>query len=174
MDELLDLALEQAVGRDPGPLGDDGRDVVLVDLFLHHGRIGLRPMHQLLLELREQPVTDLGDTGEVAEALLALGLHPQLVDLPRDLLHSVEDVLLVRPAAGELVAARLRLRELLLERLARRRRLLRHRGELDLELRHAPLRLVELDGRRVDLHPQPGGGLVDEVDRLVGQEAVGM
>ena len=54
MDELLDLALEQAVGRNPGPLGDDGRDVVLVDLFLHHGRMG-RPMHQLLLELREQP-----------------------------------------------------------------------------------------------------------------------
>ena len=28
-------------------------------------------------------------------------------------------------------------------------------------------------GERVDLHPQPRGGLVDEVDRLVGQEAVG-
>ena len=44
---------------------------------------------------------------------------------------------------------------------------------LDLELAHAALRLVELERRRVDLHPQARGGLVDEVDRLVGQEAVG-
>ena len=75
--------------------------------------------------------------------------------------------------AGQLVAAGLRLGELLLERLARRGRLLRHRGELDLELRHAALRLVELDGRGVDLHPEARRALVDEVDRLVGQEAVG-
>jgi hypothetical protein len=30
--------------------------------------------------------------------------------------------------------------------------------------------LVDLDRPRVDLHPQPGRGLVDQVDRLVGQE----
>jgi hypothetical protein len=30
-----------------------------------------------------------------------------------------------------------------------------HRGQLDLELPDAPLRLVELDRRRVDLHLQP-------------------
>ena len=51
--------------------------------------------------------------------------------------------------------------------------LLRHRGELDLELHDAPIRLVELERARVDLHPQPRRGLVDEIDRLVGQEAVG-
>ena len=37
----------------------------------------------------------------------------------------------------------------------------------------APLDLVELGRHRVDLHPQPRRGLVDEVDGLVGQEAVG-
>ena len=52
-------------------------------------------------------------------------------------------------------------------------RLLRHRGELDLELAHAPVGLVELDRARVDLHPQPRRSLVDEVDRLVRQEPVG-
>ena len=118
-------------------------------------------------------VADLGDAREIALALGALGLHAQIVDLTGDLLDAVEHVLLVRPAGGELVAPGLRLGELPLERLARRGRLLRHRGELDLELRHAPFGLVELDRRRVDLHPQPRGGLVDEVDRLVGQEAVG-
>ena len=106
-------------------------------------------------------------------ALGPLGLHPQLVDLARDLLDAVEDVLLAGPARRELVAAGLGLGELALDRLAHGRRLLRHRGELDLELRHAPLGLVELDRRAVDLHPQARAGLVDEVDRLVGQEAVG-
>ena len=33
--------------------------------------------------------------------------------------------------------------------------------------------LVDLDRGGVDLHPQPGGRLVDEVDRLVGQLAAG-
>jgi hypothetical protein len=100
-----------------------------------------------------------------------LGLHPQLVDLARDLLDAVEDVLLAGPARRELVATGLGLGELALDRLAHGRRLLRHRGELDLELRHAPLGLVELDRGAVDLHPQPRGRLVDEVDRLVRQES---
>ena len=52
-------------------------------------------------------------------------------------------------------------------------RLVRHRGELDLELHHAAVRLVELDGRRVDLHPQARPRFVDEVDRLVRQLPVG-
>ena len=68
---------------------------------------------------------------------------------------------------------RLRVRELALERLAHALGLVRHRGELDLELAHAPVGLVELDGRRVDLHAQARRRLVHEVDRLVGEEAVG-
>ena len=69
--------------------------------------------------------------------------------------------------------ALLRLGELALDRLAHVLRLLLHRGELDLELAHAPIGFVELDRARVDLHPQARRGLVDEVDRLVGEEAVG-
>ena len=110
---------------------------------------------------------------EVALALGALGLHPQSVDLLRDLADAVERLLLARPARGKPVAALLGLRELGLERRAHLVRLPGHRGELDLELRHAPVRLVELDRRRLDLHLQPRGGLVDEVDRLVRQLPVG-
>ena len=105
-------------------------------------------------------------------ALGTLGLHAEVVDLPRDLLDPVEHVLLVRPAARKLVAAGLGLGELLLERLARGGRFLRHRGELDLELRHPALGLVELDRRGVDLHAQPRSRFVDEVYRLVGQEPI--
>ena len=38
---------------------------------------------------------------------------------------------------------------------------------------HAPVQLVQFLGLAVDLHAQPARRLVDQVDRLVGQEAVG-
>src|SRR2546425_451298 len=63
--------------------------------------------------------------------------------------------------------------QLALDGLAHLLRLLLHRRQLDLELPDAPLRLVERQRRGIDLHPQAGGRLVDEVDRLVRQEAVG-
>ena len=122
---------------------------------------------ELLLERRQLAVADLGDALEVALALRPLGLHPQRIDLLRDLADPVERLLLARPARGEPVAPLLRLGELGLERRPDLVRLAAQRGELDLELRHAPVRLVELDRRRLDLHLQPGSGLVDEVDRLV-------
>ena len=50
--------------------------------------------------------------------------------------------------------------------------LARHGDALDLELHDAALDLVDLLRHRVDLHPDARGRLVDEVDRLVGQEAV--
>ena len=128
---------------------------------------------QLGLERGQLAVADLGDALEVAGALGALGLHAQLVDPLRDLADALELLLLLRPAGGQLVAMRLGLGELALDRLAHVLRLLGHGGELDLELAHAALGLVQLERRGVDLHAQARGGLVDEVDRLVGQEAVG-
>ena len=44
---------------------------------------------------------------------------------------------------------------------------------LDLELDRASLERFQLLRERVDLDAQPRGRLVDQVDRLVGQEAVG-
>ena len=90
-----------------------------------------------------------------------------------DLLDAVERLLLLRPARRELVPLRLRVGELALDRLAHVLGLLAHRGELDLELAHAPLGLVELERRGVDLHPEAGARLVDEVDGLVRQLPVG-
>ena len=58
-------------------------------------------------------------------------------------------------------------------RLRRVVALLAQRLALDLELDAAALELVQLDGHRIHLHAQPAGGLVDQVDRLVGQEALG-
>src|ERR671937_2966233 len=123
------------------------RHVALVDPLLDEPRLELRPILELLLEFGEQPVADLGHARELAVPLRALGLHPQLVDLPRDLLDAVELGLLLGPHRGEAVAALLRVGELALHRRAHLLRLLRPRRKLDLELAHAPLGLIELDRR---------------------------
>ena len=44
---------------------------------------------------------------------------------------------------------------------------------LDFEVRDAAVEVVDFDGHGADLQPQRRAGLVDEVDGLVGQEAVG-
>src|SRR5207244_5232501 len=111
VDELLGLALEKTIDRDARPARHDGCDVVLVDLLLDH-RVGglLRvALLELLLERGQGAVADLGDTLEVALALRPLRLHPQRVDLLRDLADAVERLLLARPARSEPVAALLRL-----------------------------------------------------------------
>jgi hypothetical protein len=97
----------------------------------------------------------LRDALQLAGTLGALGLAAELVDLAGDVLDALELLLLGVPARRELVAPLLRLGELALERLAHVVRLLAHRGELDLELAHAALGLVELDRGGVDFHPQP-------------------
>ncbi len=81
------------------------------------------------------------------------------------------------PLRAHLLRARFELGALVLDRGAARLRrvalLLAQRLELDPQLHHAPLDLVDLGRQRVDLDANLRGGLVDEVDRLVGQEAVG-
>ena len=174
VNQLLDLALEQPCHRNTGPAADHLGDVVLVDLLLHHRlAVPLDALEELVLEPRQVSVADLGDTLKVARALGPVGLDLQLVNAPRRFLDPVEGLLLVGPASGQLVATLSRLGKLTLDRLANRSRLLRHRRLLDLELTHPAVCLVELDRRGVDLHAQPGRRLVDEVDRLVRQEAVG-
>ena len=172
------LALEQPVDRDARPAGDDGRDVVLVDLLLHHRVLvcGCRPRSaSSLLERRELAVADLRHALEIALALGALGLHAQLVDPAR---------LRPRPsrappsraahARGERVALLLRVGQRPLDGLAHLPvDSFAHRSELDLELHDARGSPRRAHRRRVDLHSQPRGRLVDEVDRLVRQEAVG-
>ena len=65
------------------------------------------------------------------------------------------------------------LAQLLQPGLAGRVVLLGQRRLLDLQPGHPPGQLVELGRHRVDLGAQHRAGLVDEVDRLVGQEPVG-
>ncbi len=98
---------------------------------------------EVLAERRDVPLAELLDLPLAPEVLQLL---LDLVDLVLDLGQAVEGVLL----------------GLVLEHPL---------GEL--ELQEPALEDVDLGGDRLQLHRQAAGRLVDEVDRLVGQEAVG-
>ena len=128
----------------------------------------------LALELGQLAVADLGGLLEVG---LALELGALVLELLLERPDAVDGVLLglpVRLHAGDLLA---QVGELLVERgealLGGGVGLLGQRHPLDLELADAALDDVDLGGHRVDLDAQLGGGLVDEVDGLVGQEPAG-
>ena len=132
---------------------------------------------ELLLEPRQRAVAQLGGLAEVALAGGLVDLEAGLLDLllrRADLLDRLLLLLPVRLHAGGLLLQvgdlALDLGEALLRGLVL---LLLERLALDLELDDPPLDGVDLGRHRVDLDAQARGGLVDEVDRLVGQEAVG-
>ena len=98
------------------------------------------------------------------------------VKLLLDLLSPSQLVLLGLPFRGQRNAGLLELGEFLLEPLqpfvGRRIVLLLERFALDLELDDATVELVDLFGLGIHFHAPPTGGLIDEIDGLVGQESV--
>ena len=130
-----------------------------------------------LLELDLAAVPELRHPGVVRRPFGGLDLDLERLQLGLGLAQAADGALLLLPAALERRGALGDVRELALERLEPGPRrvvlLLAQRLALDLQLDAASLQLVELDGHRVHLHAQPAGRLVDEVDGLVGQEAVG-
>lgn len=179
--QLGGLAFQQPTGRDAGPRRHHVGDVVGTDLLLeHHLLPGLRLRQrrvELLLHLGDASVAQLGGLGQVAVAFGPLGFPAQGFQLLLEVADDFDRVLLVLPAGGEL-GQLLFLVGQLGAQLGQplRRRLVFFFGQrhlFDLQPAHQPLDLVDLDGPRVDLHPQPAGRLVDQVDGLVGQEAGG-
>ena len=100
-----------------------------------------------------------------------------MVELLLQLLRVGDLVLLGPPRGGHRVGLLLDLGQLALqlaEPVARPRiGLALQRLALDAQLQQAAVELVQLLGLAVDLHAQPARRLVHQVDRLVGQEAVG-
>ena len=183
VDELLHLALHQPRDGDPRPGADDLGDVLLGDLLVQHLPVALELLErrvvplELPLELDERAEPQLRRTLEVALALGAVERGAGLLDRLLAVADRLDQLLLVLPVrdhprrplpqVGEVALE-------LVEALPRGRvGLLLQGGALDLELADSPLDLVDLDGHRVDLDPQPAPGLVDQVDRLVRQEPAG-
>ena len=183
LQELLRLPLDHLRHGDSGPLRDDLGDVLLVHLLAEDGAPLLELLEtgrggvQILLELQERAVAKLGRPAQVSPALGLLGGHLRLVDRLLQSADRRKGVLFRLPARLHRAGALLHLGERLLdgpEALLRGARVVLLQGLLlDLGLEDPPLHLVDLGRKRVDLHLQLRGRLVDEVDGLVGEEAVG-
>ena len=158
-------------------------DVVGTHPLLDHevGRrdrgLGLLGGGELLLERGDLAVADPRGVAEVALALEPLGLGAEVVEAGLEVTDLVEAGLLRLPPRGEGGQLLGLLREVgaqLAEPLdGRLVGLLREVQLLHPEPVDGTPEHVDLDGAGVDLHPQAGGGLVDEVDGLVGQLAPG-
>ncbi len=181
--QLFLLAFHHFGDRDARPLRDQLGDLFGADFFRHQRALLLRCFElllgraEILLELNQLAVANLGGALEVAGTLHALELGVQRLALLLQFAHAADRLLLGFPV-GLLRIQRLgQVRDLRLDAAdafaARRVALLLQRLALDFEAHHLALRLVELLGHRVDLHAHARGGFVDQVDRLVGQEAVG-
>ena len=131
----------------------------------------------LLLQTRNHGVAQLGRTAQITIARRALLFAPGLVELSLELLHVVDGVLLVEPASLLHVEFFLDLGDLLTQGLQTLLGgvvgLLHERLLLDLQLGELTRGGVNLDRHAVELHAQAACRLIDQVDGLVGQEAVG-
>ena len=178
--QLLALALQHLVDRNAGPARHDLRDVVGRHGLLDHRALAVFArlrLLELLLQLRNVSISQFAGALELALALRDGELVARLVELLLEVCGQAELLLLGAPRRGERGGLFFEVGKLLLEPakpVLRRLVLLQlQRLALDLELHDAAVDLVERLGLGIDLHSQPRRGLVDEVDRLVGQEAVG-
>ena len=126
------------------------------------------------LQLDDAAEPELRGLLQIAVALRSLRCRARLLQLGLQRRIAIDLLLLLLPVGAHPTRALLQIGELLLELVESLLRggvgLLLQRGPLDLQLADASLHLVDLDRDRVDLDPEPGGGLVDQVDRLVGEE----
>ena len=100
----------------PGPLGDDRGDVLVGDLLLQvallllHLRERRAELLELLLELGDLAVVDLGRLAEIARALSRSSSSAQLLDLRLQLADLGDELLLAHPLRPHRVALGLRAR----------------------------------------------------------------
>ena len=174
--QLLGLTLQQPARRDAGPVGHDLGDVGRSDLLRHHRRqlaLGLRGLGHLALQSRDLAVAEFARAAEIALTQGAIGGGPQLVDLLLQIADPVEALLLGLPAGlqrpqffldvGQILGQLAQPFDAAGVGLLLQGEFL-HLHPLDRAAQH-----VDLLRGGVDLHPQPGCRLVDQVDRLVGK-----
>ena len=181
--ELVELALHHLGHGHAGPGTHDFGDLVgghllvetLAVLLLLRLERGLGLLN-LLLQTRDHGIAQLGRTTQITVARRTLLLALGLVKLTFQLLHVVDGVLLVEPAGLLHVELFLDLGNLLAQGLQTLLGgvvgLLHERLFLDLQLGELTRGGVNLDRHAVELHAQAACGLIDQVDGLVGQEAV--
>ena len=181
---FCDLALHEARHGDAGPAADHLGDVLVVDLLLQHLPVALElgqrlvALLDLALEVGDLAVADLRRPARSPSRSTALGLALARLEL---LLQRRGSAAIASFSACQWAviasASSLQVGELLLDlssRSAETASVSFARATRSISSwRIRRVDDVDLGGHRVDLDAEPAGGLVDEVDRLVGQEAAG-
>ena len=187
MDELLALGLEQLAHGDSSPGFDNLSDLGRTDLLGDHRLIGLVRLFlglnlfflfaNLTFNLRNIAVLQASRFFEATRTNRQLQLSTQLIQLDAELTHAVVASLFGFPTAGESsklfvlvckVLAKLleALRSGLVQTIGVR---LGQVGLFHTETIHLATQNVDLLGRGVKFHAQAGGGLVDQVNGLIGK-----
>src|SRR5207247_7742060 len=169
----------QPADRDARPFADDLGDVLGIHLFLYEslsrGHLLQGPLlrRQLALQVWEGAVPQARRRLQVGPPLRLLDLVADLLNLLLGLPDRGDPPLLLLPLLALAAAALFPLGNLLLQRRepfpARGVIFLPQGLALRLQLHPPPVDLIELGRLAVNLHPQPAGRLVDQVDRLVGE-----
>src|SRR6266704_2288042 len=181
-EQLVALALHHLRDGNAGRARHDFGDLLRPDLGAEQLRLlllrrRLLGLFQLRFELRDAAVLELGHFLPVAFSLGGLHFELELLQLLFHVLGAGDLRLLRLPHFLQVGVFALELPDLGLDQ---RQALLRsfvllflHRLALDLELDQAPVETVHGLGLGVDFHLDARRRLVDQVDRLVGKEAVG-
>ena len=182
MQQLFALGLHQAAGRDARPALDDLGDLLVRDLRAQEAALAalaglLFFFGKLLLRLRQVAVFELACLFVLAALDGGFNFAVDIFDLLAELLDASDGVLFVFPLClhgreriallGKLLAqlGKARLRQLVL--------LVLEGSFLHFELDDLAVYHVHFRGHRAHLRADHGARLVDEVDRLIRQEAVG-
>ncbi len=132
---------------------------------------------QLRFQLRQAPVLQFGHLVELAFALQTDDLRPHVVDLFLQVRAALHRGLFRRPDFLQIRILAAQFLDLAFDQLQTPLRglvlFLLHRLALDLQLDQAAVEPVHHLGLGVNLHLDLGSGFVDQVDRLVRQEAIG-
>ncbi len=183
LDELRHFALQHLRHGNPRPARDHARHILFVHFFLEHAaglvdalELGVRG-GEFLPQSHQLAVADLRRFVQVTLARGARFVNLRLLDRFLQPPKVRDDFLLRLPAQLQLVGFLPEPGQLFFESLQALARggifFLAQRLALDFELRHAAFDLVDFRRHGIDFNAQAGGGFVNQVDGLVGQEAVG-
>ena len=177
VEQLFALAFHHAVDRNTGPAADNTGDIVFGDLFLEQRIVGVaRRFRELLLQFGDPPVLQFARLLQVTAALRLFEFDPRLVEIFLDPRFGVDLVALVLPARGQFARLLFEFGQFLAQVFEPVLRggvgFLLQRLLLDSQLDDAAVEILDFLGLAFHFHADAAGGLVHQVDRLVGQEAV--
>ena len=178
--QLVALALEHLGHRDARPLGHHLGDLLVGHLVAHQlalPTLRLGGLGEPAFELRNRAVLELTHAREITLAPGGLHLHLVLIQLGTDIRRGLQGGLFGLPNLLQIGVFALCLGDFPLQFGQPRGRLpvgfLFDYLSFHLELNQASVEAVHLLGHGVDLHADAARRLVDQVDGLVGQLAIG-